>query len=470
MESRAHHNVLRLFEDIETRLVALHVQSPERFEANELLTLRHALSLARITKISTGERTLDLSDLTASFRSEIFRRLNWVVTERGPVSSALLRPHLHELPRRSMAAYRTLVGALGAHAPREVLDRELSQKALALVLGGGGAPTYVYLGVFEALRKHNLVPQLLSGTSMGALLALFRSHLPSFDQLTGLSVVRSLAWTKLFRAVSTESRYGIPAALRLTLRAGIGQWFGVDQHGSNRLPLSALPIKTLINITAVRAGRLPRPLAFYQSLGAPEVDTGIKFNLAPQWMLALSEFFLRPDIITSITLGLDNDTAQFDALDAAGFSSALPGIIHYDVLRDDSHMHGLLAELMRKRRVTRFIDGGLTSNLPARAAARAIRTGAIGTRNAFILALNAFAPRWTTPLWLPLQSLAASNVAKDKPSAHLAVDFSRTLSPLSIIPSVAELLRAHQWGQDTIERHLPFIRKMLEPLAPFRFD
>ena len=42
-------------------------------------------------------------------------------------------------------------------------------KKLALVLGGGAAKGYAHIGVIKALEKHGLKPDLIVGTSMGAL-------------------------------------------------------------------------------------------------------------------------------------------------------------------------------------------------------------------------------------------------------------------------------------------------------------
>ena len=42
-------------------------------------------------------------------------------------------------------------------------------KKLALVLGGGAAKGYAHIGVIKELEKHGIVPDLIVGTSMGAL-------------------------------------------------------------------------------------------------------------------------------------------------------------------------------------------------------------------------------------------------------------------------------------------------------------
>src|SRR5437762_704305 len=117
------------------------------------------------------------------------------------------------------------------------------------------------IGVMSLLDEYGLKPKLMVGTSIGAVLALFRSRLPRFDQDEIVNIVRTLSWRKLFRAISTEHRYGLPAALRLFLRAGIGRWFGTDEK-AGAIKLSQLPIKTIITVSGIRKGKLPHPVEF----------------------------------------------------------------------------------------------------------------------------------------------------------------------------------------------------------------
>ena len=42
-------------------------------------------------------------------------------------------------------------------------------KKLALVLGGGSAKGYAHIGVIKVLERHGIKPDLIVGTSMGAL-------------------------------------------------------------------------------------------------------------------------------------------------------------------------------------------------------------------------------------------------------------------------------------------------------------
>lgn len=455
--------VIRPLEELECVLVRASIAQPGLVSPHEEAVLRTALSMARLYKVRHEGRDIGVGAMLAPFREELSRRLSPVLTAKR-IDRALLMPHLRDLKERTLATRDALVKRLEHRVPAEAIERELRHKSLVLVLGGGGGTAYVYLGVMALLDEYGLVPRLLSGTSMGAILGLFRSRMNRFEQDEVVNIVRTLSWRRLFRPVSTENRYGVPAALRLFLRSGIGRWFGVDTQGGEALTLSQLPIKTLVTVSGIRLGKLPHPLDFYEKLIAASPKQLLNPLVLPRWVAALFEFATRPEILSRVTLGLEPGTGAFDAVDAAGFSSALPGIIHYDVLRDDGRMHGLLGELFANRRIARLVDGGLVDNVPSRAAWKAVHTGEIGTRNTFILALNGFASRLTTPLWLPLQRLAEVNVARSRAWAHHTHDFKRTLPALAVVPRVDALIDAIEWGRHQLAPQLPFITRMLAPL------
>ncbi len=462
--------LIRPLEEMEIALVRGAIANPSLVDAHEEAVLRTALSLARLYKVR-GEagRDIGVGAWLAPFRDEMVRRLKPVLLPaRGRIARTELLPHLKELKDRTLRTRDDLLGRFKGRISFEAVDQELRHKALALVAGGGGGTGYVYIGVMSLLDEYGLKPKLLAGTSIGAILALFRSRLPRFDQDEIVNIVRTLSWRKLFRVISTQNRYGLPAALRLFLRAGIGRWFGTDREGAEAVRLKDLPIKTIITVSGIRKGKLPHPVEFYEGLfSLPRRALRDPIGLARSVQAtfgALAELFTRPEIMVKLHLGADDATAEWDALDAAGFSCALPGVIHYDVLREDPRMRGLIEAEMESHRVSRFVDGGMVDNLPCRAAWRAVHRGQIGTRNAFILALNGFATKLSQPLWLPLARLAEANVASNRPYAHLVHDFSRTLSPLALVPSLQDLSVALELGRKQLTPEVPFLTRMLAPL------
>ena len=463
MRLRERFEITRPLEEMEIALVRAAIDRPALVDAHEEAILRTALSLARMYRVRHEGHDVGVGAFLAPFRAEIERRLKPVLLG-GRIHREQLLPHLPDLKDRTLNTRDLLARRFANRLPFEAIDRELRNKALVLVMGGGGGCAYPYVGVMAQLDEYGLVPKLLVGTSMGSILSLFRSRMARFEQEDIVTIVRSLSWRKLFRMVSMQNRYGLPAALRLFLRSGIGRWFGVDHRGGEAVRLSQLPIKTIIALSGVRRGKLPHPLEFYERLTSASPAALLNPLVLPRWFNAIAELLARPDIMVKVHIGADPETREWDALDAAGFSSALPGVIHYDVLREDARMHELIASVMESHGIARFVDGGLVDNVPAQAAWRAVHKGQIGTRNAFILGLNGFAMKLSQPLWLALSRLAEINVNRNRPWAHLIHDFSRTLSPLTVVPSVEQLLRAVQLGRTAMARELPFLSRMLSPL------
>jgi predicted acylesterase/phospholipase RssA len=169
------------------------------------------------------------------------------------------------------------------------------------------------------------------------------------------------------------------------------------------------------------------------------------------------------DRFARLYFGADEGTADFDAIDAVGFSSALPGVIHYDVLREDPRMHALLGDLFRRRDLFRLVDGGLVDNLPARPIWGLAQAGAIGTRNTFVLGLEGFAPKLSQPLWYGLEQIAAQNVARSRPFVNLLRSYRRVLSPIEVVPGPRALKRAVQAGRTELLPDMPLVARLCRP-------
>lgn len=462
--------ILRPLEEMEMALVRATVDSPSLLDSREEAVLRTALSLSRLYKLRHEGHDHSVETWTTPFRENVSRRLGPVLLGKRRITRDQLVPHVRDLRAPVLKLRAELVHHLQGRVPEEVLHRELQHKSLVVVAGGGGGTAYVYMGVMSLLDEHGLKPSLLAGTSMGAILMLMRSRMARFDQGELVGIIRNLSWRKLFRFISTENRYGMPAAMRLFLRAGLGRYFnaGPGSPLDAGLRLKDLPVPIIVAVGGIRRGMLPRPLEYYERLlGTSPVGLLSPAGVARRIQAAmgtLAEFFTRPEIMVRLHLGLDEKTAEFDAIDAAGFSSALPGVIHYDMLREDAHMRGLLDGLMEEKGIFRLMDGGLVDNLPVKAAWKAVHHGNIGTRNAFVLALDGFAPRLSTPFWLPLQRLAAMTVAPNLTYAHLVKRFGTTLSPLELVPSVELATKAMHFGRKQLGPDMPFLTRMLTPL------
>jgi hypothetical protein len=379
-----------------------------------------------------------------------------------------LVPHLEAHAR----AWRARIGAaFGGRLPLAALDREVCEKALVLVAGGGGGVGWSYVGAFELLERYALVPRLMAGTSMGAILLLFRARKLRFQEADIAEVLKGLSFRGIFRFLQTESRYGLPAAMRLYLRAAVGDFLkGPEGHP---LTLDQLAIPLVVAVTGIRNGALPRDPSYYEHLldlhGRAPRPHAVK-RMIGEIFEAVGELFGQRDRLARIYLGAEPETRSFDAIDAVGFSSALPGVIHYDVLRDDPRMLSMLDALLARHEVFRLVDGGLVDNLPARAAWGEVMGGRLGTRNAFVLALEGFGPKLTQPLWFGLEQLAAQNVARNRPFVHCLKSFQRVLSPIELVPSHGQLQRAIQSAKAELAPDMPVVARLVRPFPALADD
>ena len=268
----------------------------------------------------------------------------------------------------------------------------------------------------------------------------------------------------VFRVLQTNSRYGLSATLRLYLRSALGQRFQIDGR-PQRLSDHEIPLYTVV--TGITVDALKHDLHYYERLMSNTIS-GSRRSRASNTIKALGilkEFLQTPDSLREIVLGRAPGTLDFDTLDAAGFSSAIPGVIHYDVIRDDPRMHRLLDELYASYGITRLGEGGMVANVPARVAWESVVGGNVGRRNAFVLALDCFAPNPRRPHWLPFTQLVrTSNVNANLEYTDLYISFKRTLSPLNLVPTVHDALTAIRWGRETLEAQIPFVKEMMKTL------
>jgi predicted acylesterase/phospholipase RssA len=458
----------RPFEAAERALVRSVVSLPRWIPEADEHVLRYALNLARLSRVRADDgRDLDLEAPLAAFRAELAEQVEPVLLRPEGVDRAgAVRLASQVLPRARAARELALQAAGGKLSP-EALDREVCEKALVLVCGGGGGVSYVFLGGFWLLEQYGLTPRLMAGSSMGSILLLFRARRLRFDPEEIAGIVGGLSFRTLFRFLDVESRYALPGAIRLYLRAGIGDFMAGP--GGDPLTLGQLPIPLLVTVTGIRTGALPHDPSYYEHLldlhGRAPRPNAVK-RIAKDLVGALSELVAQRERFTRLYLGLDEETRDFDAVDAVGFSSALPGVLHYDVVREDQRMHQVLRALFERHDLFRLMDGGIADNVPARAAWQAVQDGRLGTRNAFVLAFDGFAPKLTQPLWFSVERLVAQNVARNLPFIDHQRSFQQVLSPVELLPGLPRLRRAIQWGKEELLADMPFVARMVRPFPP----
>jgi predicted acylesterase/phospholipase RssA len=461
---------------MEAELARAAVAARGRLDERDETSIRYALSLCRCWHVRAPDgRDVAVAALLRPFRERLVQLL-WPLLD--PQRTTFAEPH-ELIPAARVAngiareALAELQARLGHRLPAERLDAEVRERHLVLVCGGGGGTGYVHLAAFALLEAAGLQPALIAGSSMGAILGLFRAREKRFDLARIPEILQDLTYRKIFRLAPQPSIYGLPGPLRLHLRAAIGHWF--RHPDGSPLRISDLPIPLLVTVTGIRRGKLPRPLEDYEAmLGTPDPDPG-RWRLrtlhrnVQRLTAAISELARIPRLTARLVFGASEETRQSDAIDAAGFSASVPGVIHYDVLRDDPRMRALLDGLLERHDLLRLCDGGVVDNVPVRTAWQHVQRSGLGpgaSRNAVLFALDGFAPRLMTPLWLPLQSIAAPAVARNRPYAHIYKAFRKTLSPLAILPSQRALNLIVRTAKEELLLELPTLQRLLAPIGP----
>lgn len=456
---------VRPFEEAELSLVRAIVNSPRWLPEADEHAVRYALNLARTLRVRTpAGDDLDLHSVLEPYRHEVLAFAEpLMLGASGPDRAGILHATAH-ISRRASAWRARVLERFGDRLPPAVLDRECCEKALVLVCGGGGGVAYVFLGAFALLEQYGLVPRLLAGSSMGSILLLFRARHVHFDPDETADVMAKLSFRTIFRFLDTDSRYGLPGAMRLHLRHGVSEFLCGD-HG-RVLTLGELAIPLIVAVTGIRNGALPHDPSYYENLldlhGRRPRAHALR-RMVADIRNAVGELVTQRERFARIYLGGDEESRAFDAIDAVGFSSALPGVIHYDVLRDDPRMHDMLASLFARHDLFRLVDGGISDNVPARAAWGKVQEGTLGTRNACILALDAFGPKLTQPLWFGLEQLVAQNVARNRPFMSVHRTFTKVLSPVDLVPGPPQVQKAFRWGKEQLLPDMPLVARLVRP-------
>lgn len=457
---------LEPFDHAERLLVQALVNKPNQLERRHEITLRIALNLARLWIIHSRGQDLAVGPFLGSFRERVRRLAATLQPSLDPQTlgsdAVQLHPHLTEAQDKLLARH---VGRLS----REELDRELRSKALVLALGGGGGTGFVHLGTFSLLEELGVRPRLVAGTSIGAILGAFRARELGYEDDTFEKVSNSLSFKKMFGVLDSGTRYAMPGALRLHLRTALSSFF-LNEVGETKR-LDELEIPFITQVTGVRRDAA-RGIARYEKIFRQELRSGAigrllhVRDLVGHGVKFITELAGTPGALKPIVLGSDRGTEAFDALDAAGFSAALPALIQYDITRPDARMHRMIELVLRRSAVDFLADGGMIANVPARAAWEYVQSGRLRTRNACIVGLDCFAPTFGRHiLFLPLQRIAAETVARNRPFSQLMFTYRRTLSPTVLVPSVKAVQTAVRNGRREFSRVAGLLLKFVEPLT-----
>jgi predicted acylesterase/phospholipase RssA len=467
-----------LLQRMENRLIRHQLSAPDVLGTDELRKLRYILNFARLADFEPGaagpDGTRGRGDVSvgaeiAPWRSRVADTLFGPLREEPDPITALTaaREALTALAADQDDQRRILLERHGNDFSPAELDAEVGYKKLVTVLGGGGGAGFVYIGGMQQLLEAGHVPDYMIGASIGSILgSLVARDLP-------VPIEEYIEWAK------TVSYRAILGSERLRRRHGLAGMFALrfDQFAhtmlsradGQRMRMSDLAIPLDIVVAGVRRqpysalpSRFRRPaLAALQLRSVPFRPIGIGPVVgARMWQVAA---FIDLRVVKPIIIGDDDPARDFDVVDAASFSAAIPGVLHHET--SDPRMISVLDELFEEKDIAALVDGGAASNVPMELAWKRVRDGRLGTRNACYLAFDCFHPQWDPRhLWLvPITQAIQLQMVRNLPYTDHLVRFEPTLSPANLAPSVAAIDRATRWGRNSVERAIPLTAALLAP-------
>ena len=446
----------------ESALLAFVRSEPDALSPFHIDVLRYIFSFARLTLIQDRNgQDHEVCDVIAPHRWWIVHTCQSAMApDVNPERLKLLLPELVA----STQQQRNHVLNQFPSLDMDTLEAEVCNRQLIVVSGGGGGGGYGYAGAFRRLHRNDLQPALLSGTSIGALISMFRARYRIFDQLPIIETAKRLSWTNVFRILDMNSRYGIPATLRLYLREALGSMF-LRQDGQD-MTFDDCEIPLLIVVTGLSMESFKHDLSFFEHFMDDAIDAGriSRRRFAQrlgQFLSVLQEFWSNPESLKEVVFGQDSLTRGATLLDAGGFSAAVPGLIHYDILRDAPQMHALLNTLYSEYGITRLSEGGLVNNLPVKPALQAVVNGRIKHRNPVVLAMDCFSPQVSALGWYPIQQLVyQTNVKANAELSDVYFKLKKRLKPTMVVPSVEQMTQAMDWTSEEISTHIPHLKDL----------
>lgn len=467
-----------LLQRMENRLIRHHLANPDVLSAEELRRLRYILNFARLADFepgaagpggSRGRGDVSVGAEIAPWLSRVADALYGPLREEpDPITALKTAREALETLRADQDDQRcVLIERHGSDFSAAELDAEVGYKKLVTVLGGGGGAGFVYIGGMQRLLEAGQVPEYMIGASIGSILGSLASReLP-------IPIEDYMAWAK------TVSYRAILGRERLRRRHGLAGMFALrfdefahamlSREDGERLRMSDLAIPFDVVIAGVRnqpysalPSRFRRPeISALQLRALPFRPIGIGAQVAARmWQVAA---FIDLRVVKPIIIGADDPARDFDVVDAASFSAAIPGVLHHET--SNPRMIPLLDELCEEKDVSALVDGGTASNVPIEIAWKRVRDGRLGTRNACYLAFDCFHPQWDPKhLWLaPITQAVRLQMVRTLPYADHLVQFRPTLSPANLAPSVAAIDRACRWGHTSVDAAIPVTSALLEP-------
>lgn len=472
-------DTMLLLQKMENRLVRHALRRPEVLSAEQLRRLRYLLNFARLDDFEPGAAgpggTRGRGDVSvgaelAPWRARVAdTMLGPLRSERDPVIAlTAARDALGSLAAGQDEQRRLLIEHHGNDFSQAELDAEVGYKKLVTVLGGGGGAGFVYIGGMQALLEAGPVPDYLIGASFGSILGSVVSRALPVPIDEYVAWAKTVSYRSILGPEQRHRRHGLTGMFSLKFNQFADAMFRRPDGEPMRMSDLAIPFDAVVaGVRRQPFAALPsryrnQSLAALQLRSMPFLPIGLGPQVATRlWQTAA---FIDPRVTTPIVLGADLPGRDVNVVDAASFSSAIPGVLHHET--NDPAMEPLFDALLADNDVAALVDGGAASNVPVELAWKRVRDGRLGTRNACYLAFDCFHPQWDPKhLWLvPITQAIQLQMVRNAPYADHLVRFSPTLSPVNLAPSAATIDRACQWGRTSVERAIPVVSALLEPV------
>ena len=470
-----HHRRVEQLNHLERRLMSDLALRPKLLSPWQTDILRYAFSFARLGLLRVENGDIDLFEYVAPFRHWLVDQLDYLANAQRRVS--LLNPVIREgndwhgianlietIHQRIEEALRHLLSHHSTEFSEDRLEEEISNRKLVLVLGGGGGSGYPHLGTFAVISELGLTPSMIVGSSMGALLGLFRSIQLDFDPgATVMGLPRPSEFRRVFSPYRGISRFGLPGAFELRMRPVATEIFNT-LLGRSIPRLDETPIALRPVVTGLRSGiglalsEVEREISRSERALSP-LRVSRRVRLVFETLRLMLQ---NPRFLGEVVFGSDEGLVDADIVDAVGFSCAVPGFIHYDIFRKEAETAHKLRQIFQDRGFFRLTDGGVIANVPARIAWDCVQRGEIRSRNSFIISFDAFAPQVNLNApFIPFQHLISANNSEHIKYSDHHVEYKSPPSPVRLLQGFDALRQVTAQTRQQLQPDKPFIELMM---------
>ncbi len=467
-----------LLQRMEKRLVRLSLDHPAVLSSEELRKLRYVLNFARLTDFepgaagpggTRGRGDIAVGDELAQWRARVADVLHGPLREERNSVTALTtaRDVLAGLVDDQDEQRRRLVERHANHCSAAEIDAEVGFKKLVVVMGGGGGAGFVYIGGMQCLLESGQVPDYMIGSSFGSIMGAVAGRALPVPIEEYVDWVKTVSYRAILGPERMTRRHGLTGLFSLRFDQFARALFRREDGEPMRMSDLAIPFDAVLAGVRKRSfDALPsrfrrQELAALRLRFIPHLPIGIGPQVAARmWQVAA---FIDSRVVKAIVVGGDELTCDLNVVDAASFSSAIPGVLHHET--SDPRMVELLDALLDTNDSAALVDGGTASNVPVELAWKRVRDGRLGTRNACYLAFDCFHPQFEPRhLWLiPIAQAIQLQMLRNIPYTDHLVRFAPTLSPVNLAPSAAAIDRACAWGRRSVDGAIPLMSALRQP-------